>query len=211
MDIFPVILKAALAFGATNIDDIFLLALWFSEPSRSFARSSIVAGQYLGFSGLVGISLLGLLGSLVIPPAWIGLLGLLPIGIGLHRLHTALQERKSAGQQETELAQPVPVIDNPSRSVVWQVAAITFANGGDNIGIYTPLFASSGFPQVVIILAVFFVLVAVWCGLGYWLTQQQFVGDVLSRYSHRIVPFVLIGLGIIILLESKAYQLFIPR
>jgi cadmium resistance protein CadD (predicted permease) len=43
----------------------------------------------------------------------------------------------------------------------YKVAAITFANGGDNIGIYVPLFASSDFTGLIVILSVSFVLIGV--------------------------------------------------
>ena len=45
-----------------------------------------MAGQYLGIGLLVAINTLGALLSLVIPHYFIGLLGLVPITIGLIRL-----------------------------------------------------------------------------------------------------------------------------
>lgn len=210
-NLFSVVIASALAFAATNIDDIFLLALWFSQTDRPLPPASIVVGQYLGFASLVAVSMVGLFGSLVIPQTWIGLLGMLPLSIGIQKLFSACREKKMAGSgaAATEATLPFRKQNDRQRSAVWQVAGVTFANGGDNIGIYTPLFASSGFPQVLIILIVFFVLVAVWCALGYWFTREHVVGNILSQYSHQVVPFVLIGLGALILIESKSYQLFI--
>jgi len=41
------------------------------------------------------------------------------------------------------------------------VIAVTIANGGDNIGIYVPLFASSDAASLGVILVVFYLLLAV--------------------------------------------------
>ncbi len=55
-------------------------------------------------------------------------------------------------------------------SSVSRVAAAPFTNGADNIGIYTQLFASSGYKELLTILIVFFILLAVWRQAGYYLT-----------------------------------------
>jgi len=55
----------ASAFVATNIDDIFILMVFFS--SSNFHARSIVIGQYLGIDLLVAISALGSLIALVVP------------------------------------------------------------------------------------------------------------------------------------------------
>jgi cadmium resistance protein CadD (predicted permease) len=82
------------------------------------------------------------------------------------------------------------------------VAAVTVANGSDNIGIYVPLFASTTFESILIILCVFFLLLGVWCYTAYKLAHQPVIAQVLARYVNTLVPFVLIGLGIFIVLES---------
>jgi cadmium resistance protein CadD (predicted permease) len=77
------------AFVATNIDDIFLLMLFFSNTK--FPMWQVVIGQYLGIGLLVAISALGSLLALIVPQYIIGLLGLIPISIGIIKL---LQLRK---------------------------------------------------------------------------------------------------------------------
>jgi cadmium resistance protein CadD (predicted permease) len=88
------------------------------------------------------------------------------------------------------------------------VAAVTIANGGDNIGIYIPLFASSSLPQLAIILGVFFLLVGVWCFVAERLARQKAIAPGLTQYGDRIVPFVFIALGLYILVDSETYRLF---
>ncbi len=86
----------------------------------------------------------------------------------------------------------------------YSVAAITIANGSDNISIYMPLFASTGISSLLIIISVFLLLVGVWCYMTYKLTCQRDISNLLARYGNHFVPFVLIGLGVFIILDSAS-------
>lgn len=190
------------AFTATNIDDIVILMLFFAQINARFRRQDILVGQYLGFTALIIASLCGFFGSLIVPQRWIGLLGLIPIAIGLSRL---LNEEGDASEAGEETAPPEhSAIASFFSPQAYSVAAITIANGGDNIGIYVPLFASSDLPSLLVIIFVFFLLIAVWCYAADKLTQQPAIANVLTRYGNTLVPFVLIGLGVFIVLESSA-------
>ena len=74
-------------------------------------------------------------------------------------------------------------------------------NGADNIGIYTPLFAISDAPRVMVLVAVLYALLAGWCVAGYLIHRQRTVAYTLQRWGYWIVPVVLIALGIHILLD----------
>src|SRR5436189_6084961 len=81
--LFKAITVGILSFAATNIDDIFVLTLFFGQAGRRLRPWHIVAGQYLGLAALVAISLVGYLARMIVPPAAIGLLGVFPIIIGV--------------------------------------------------------------------------------------------------------------------------------
>lgn len=181
--------RAVVAFAATNIDDVFVLTLFFAQ--KNLKRWHVVAGQYLGLAGLITISLVGYFARLFIPQTWIGLLGLAPIAIGIKKL---IDWRREKDQ--------LPKV-KPSAASVLTVAAVTFANGGDNIGIYIPLFASSDLSALLITLITFGVLIGVWCAAGYYLGNHSAVKQSVDRYGHILVPFVLIGLGIYIIVSSR--------
>ena len=151
MQISTALSRAIVAFAATNLDDIFVLTFFFAQKNLQIWR--VVLGQYLGIAGLILVSLAGFFASLIIPYKWIGLLGLIPIGIGIRNL-IALKE---------EQAEKIGVKRVESSLTV---AAITFANGGDNIAIYTPLFASSTWATLTITLITFLVMIALWCVAG---------------------------------------------
>ncbi len=205
-------IAGATSFIATNIDDIVILMLFFAQVNATFRPKHIFIGQYLGFTVLVALSLPGFFGGLVVPREWIGLLGLIPIAIGIKQLLDH-QTNGTESQTVTEaLHYPEAAQSNRFGASLFapptvQVATITIANGGDNVGIYVPLFASSSLPGLSIILAVFFVMVSAWCFIAYQLTQHPMVAQVLTRRGSAIVPFVLIGLGLFILLDSETYRL----
>lgn len=195
------------AFCATNLDDILILLLFFTQVGTHFRRRQIVAGQYLGFAALVLASLPGFFGGLLLPRPWIGLLGLVPIFIGLSRLLNPEDEDNEENNEISTLAtQDAPSLGGFLSAQTYGVAAITFANGGDNIGIYMPLFASSSWGSLAIILGEFFLLVGVWCYAAYQLTKIQVIAENLTRYGNFVIPFVLIGLGILILIDSHTLE-----
>ena len=189
MNLIPIVGRAIVAFVATNIDDIFILTLFFAQ--RNLKRWHVVVGQYLGLAALVAISLSGYFARLIIPKTWIGLLGLAPIAIGLKQLFDWSQGKETDTDRQTHAAS------------VLSVSAVTFANGGDNIGIYVPLFANSDTQTLILTLITFAVLMAIWCGLGYYAGRHPAVERIVERYGHIIVPFVLIGLGVYIIVESR--------
>ncbi len=207
------IIAGITAFAATNIDDIVILMLFFAQVNTTFRRRHIVIGQYLGFTALIIASLPGFFGGLIVPRAWIGLLGLVPIGIGISRLvnrEDGAEDIQAVSGEFNRSRTSTPVgsiLASFLAPQTYNVAAVTFANGGDNIGIYIPLFASSDLASLGVILTVFFLLIGVWCYTAYRLARQPAIAHVLTRYGNAIVPFVLIGLGIFILIESGTYRL----
>lgn len=194
------------AFSATNIDDMVILTLFFSQVNATFRRWHIIAGQYLGFTALIVASIPGFFSGLIIPRPWMGLFGFLPIAIGIHCL--LKQQEETAEEVETEIKQSQhSLLSKFINLQTYSVAAVTFANGTDNISIYFPLFASSTRESLLIIIAVFFMLVGCLCYTAYKLTHHRAIADILTRYGHHFMPFILMGLGAMIVLESRTFTL----
>ncbi|MBD2339911.1 cadmium resistance transporter [Calothrix sp. FACHB-156] len=191
------------AFAATNLDDLVILTLLFSQANATFRHRHIVIGQYLGFCTLVIASLFGFLGGLILPSHWIGLLGLVPITIGFNRLINTDNDESSDIESGLKFSNS-SIFSSFLSPQAYSVAAITIANGSDNVGIYMPLFANSAISELLVIIAVFLLLVGVWCYVTYKLTCQSAIATLLTRYGNNFVPFVLIGLGVFIILDSAA-------
>jgi cadmium resistance protein CadD (predicted permease) len=94
---------AILAFGATTIDDLAVLLLFFSkhyvktkniyDPETAKAFRQIVIGQIIGFTLVVGISLgLGIGLREAVSDGYIDLIGFLPILIGTYKIYEILED-----------------------------------------------------------------------------------------------------------------------
>jgi cadmium resistance protein CadD (predicted permease) len=199
---------------ATTFDDNLYLTAFFGKVNRIFRPKHIILGEYVGFSVLVLASLPGYFGSLIIPDTWIGLLGFLPVFIGIAHLMSRDEEEDTV--QTVSVKLPSRAQFKHHNKSLWatirdpqtyRVSAVTIANGGNNIGIYVPLFASSNFPSLGIILFACYLTVGLWCFLSYHLTRNPLMAPVLTRYGRKICPFILIWLGLSILIENQTYQL----
>jgi len=68
------------------------------------------------------------------------------------------------------------------------------------------LFASATWESLLVVLLVFFAMVGVWCYAAYRLTCIPTIADNLTRYGNQLIPFVLIGLGVLILIDSHTLE-----
>jgi cadmium resistance protein CadD (predicted permease) len=186
---------AIVLFASTNVDDIFVLIGFFADPK--FRARDIVLGQYVGITALFGVSVTASLLSLVIPRAYVGLLGVVPILIGARKLFDLYRQR----DRTEESLEHHP--DTGGNGQTATVALVTIANGGDNIGIYTPSFAIRSACEIAAIALIFVVMTALWCFLAHAMVNHPKLGSPIRRYGHRVAPAVLIGLGVLILYQAR--------
>ncbi|MFM8577612.1 MAG: hypothetical protein ACKOCN_02240 [Planctomycetaceae bacterium] len=74
-------------FVTTNIDDVFLTMAFFADPG--LRPRAIVAGKYAGIVALVAASAAAAVCAIAVSADWIALMGIAPLGLGIHRLLTA--------------------------------------------------------------------------------------------------------------------------
>lgn len=191
LNIFILTITGIVAFVATNIDDLFVLILFFAN--RDYNNNQIIMGQYLGVSSLILISMLGYFFKFIIPMSFIGLLGIFPILIGIKSLIDLRNENEINGLDRNIKSK---------KSSIFTVALISFINGGDNIGVYIPLFATLGISQSLIIVIVFLIMIMIWCLISYYLTNHKIIGDKIRDYGHMVFPFVLVALGMYIVISN---------
>jgi cadmium resistance protein CadD (predicted permease) len=196
-----IVAGAAGLFAVTNVDDIVVLSLFFGRSAdRHGAARRIVAGQYIGFTALLALTLAAAYGATFLPVSAIAYLGFLPLALGLRAAWQAWKDRRDGGGGgQREEGQ-----DGPK---ALQVAAVTFANGSDNIGVYLPVFARSGAAGIAVYAAVFLVLVGAWCFAGWFFATRPAVAGVIGRWGHILHPVVLIALGLFILVQGGAFGL----
>ncbi|NVN00408.1 cadmium resistance transporter [Arthrobacter sp. SDTb3-6] len=198
MDVIGTLLTAAGAFAATNLDALVVLAILFlSHRAAEVPKTwKIWAGQYLGLGAIVAVSILAALGLAAVPLQWVGLLGLVPVTLGVRGLvRIAQADTGRAPAAAASLA---------------SVAAMTLANGGDNVAVYVPLFRGMDEQSGLLTVVAFAALVAVWCTAASWLTTHPKVIDALGRWGHWAVPVLYMAVGAAIMARSGVFSLLMP-
>jgi cadmium resistance protein CadD (predicted permease) len=199
MDLLTPILQAIGLFLATNIDDIIVVSLFFARGAGVRGTTAKIAGgQYLGFGAILAVSVLVSLGAATfLPEDAIPYFGLIPLALGLYAAWKAWRGEADADEESTA-----------GKAIsAWTVAGVTFANGGDNIGVYVPVFLTVGTVAIVAYSIVFLILVAALVLLAKFVATRKPIARVLKRWEHVLFPVVLIGLGVVILLEGGAFGL----
>lgn len=186
---------AVLSFVSTNIDDIFVLMILYAQVLDSKGVIQIIAGQYFGIGCLCALGTLGALGTQIILPQYVGLLGFLPLLLGI-RSWRDCRCRQDKSETETQ---------NKTQINFFSVTLLTIANGADNIGVYVPLFSGYTHADFMITLSVFAVMIALWCYLGFRLASYPYIKKKITHYQHILVPLVLIALGISILAKNYLF------
>lgn len=194
------LLSAIGLFLATNIDDIIVLSLFFARGAgQKGTTARILVGQYLGFVGILGAAVLVTLGAeAFLPEQAIPHFGLIPLLLGLWAAWQVWRGDDNDDDDGKVAGKKVGILT---------VAGVTFANGGDNIGVYVPVFLNVGTATVITYCVVFLVLVAVLVLLAKFVATRPPIAEVLERWEHVLFPIVLSGLGIFILVGGGAFGL----
>lgn len=185
-------------FAVTNIDDLVVVAIFFGQAlTVPGAWRRVVIGQYAAFAIILAGALVVAAGAGLLPDHLLAYLGLIPLILGLKAAWQAWRTRSSDEIKDEGAALGAPTIAS--------VVAVTFANGGDNIGVYGPVFAHLGWLGTAVFCIVFLVLVGVWCYIGYRLARRPVVARAIAKWGHVIMPVTLIAIGLIILIAGGAF------
>jgi cadmium resistance protein CadD (predicted permease) len=193
IDPVTTLFSAVGVFAGTNVDDLIVLTVLFlsARAGKSPRSWQIWAGQYTGIAVLVVLSVVAALGLAIVPNDWVGLLGLVPFGLGVKGLVAAIRARHDGEDAGPRIA-----------TGIVSIAGVTISNGADNISVYTPMFRTIGPPATVATIAVFAAGVALWCATGSWLGSHKKVIDIVERYGQWIVPGVFMVIGATIVAGS---------
>lgn len=187
-------------YVSSSIDNLIVLTVIFGSTAKK-DRWSVYWGDLLGATILVGLCLAFATALGFIPQAWLlGFLGLIPIYLGVREL--------VAGASDDE----AEVIDEmkKKRHVLLNVALITVTTcGADNVGIYVPLFTQTSVQRLGPLLVGLFVMLTIFCWLGYRLATMPHLTNVLRRYGSYITAVVYIVLGCAVMWESGTIAHFL--
>lgn len=183
------IFTSVVAYVSTNIDDIFVIMILLAQADKR-TKGKLIAGHFLGVGLITVASMLGALGLQNLPLKYVGILGLVPIGLGIKAW---LDHKKGADDDDAPEVQSVSLLS---------MAMITLGNGADNIGVYIPLFTGFSGTERIGAVIVFAVMTALWVFLANTLAEFPKVKSVIEKYKTIAIPVVFIALGVFIILDS---------
>ena len=180
----------------TSVEDLVVLTtLFLSSRATGLPRPwKIVTGWYTGIACLVTVSGAAALGFILVPEKWVGLLGLIPLSIGINKLIKTIRSRRDDVKIEQAMAARVA-----------SIAVLAISNGGDNVSVYVPVFRAVGLSRSAVMVAVFAVCVAAWCGIAALLGSHKKLVEIIQRYGHWVVPLVYMTIGLLIISDTGLF------
>ena len=179
------IFTSVIAYISTNIDDIFVIMILLSQVQGA-AKRKLIAGHFLGVELITVISMLGAFGLQNLPLKYVGLLGLVPIGLGIKACFDHDDDDETSAKGAGLLG----------------MAMITLGNGADNVGVYIPLFTGFSTAERIWAVAVFTLMTAAWVWFANSLAEFPRVKAVIEKYKNIAIPVVFIALGMFLILDS---------
>src|SRR6202453_1609648 len=170
----------------------------------------IAAGQVIGCAILVAVAAAAAALLYEFSAAVVGLLGLVPLAIGLRGL-AALVRRPHDGEDEQTPGRgrrrPLRAEQRAVGRSLTAAALITISAGGDNLAVYIPLFRVGGATNVGAILGVFVVgeVLVTWLVLAGG--RHPKARAVMLRLGHWAVPVLLCCIGVLVMVEAGTFSL----
>lgn len=183
------------SFIATNIDNLLILVVL--QGANVGRRSAVLLGFVISTIAVMCASAVGLaLGSLV-GPGLIGYLGIVPLLLGCHLLYQAW---RSVEHDSPEISDA----ERRGEQGIWfSTFILMFSNSGDSIAVFLPLLAESGRAALLVIVCVYLLSALSWAALSYLISGQRELAARIEKRAEKIIPWMMIGIGIYILMDSS--------
>jgi cadmium resistance protein CadD (predicted permease) len=198
---------AVAAFVGTNVDNCLVtMAMVAGAPPERAHR--IAAGQVLGFALLVAVAAGAAAVLFEFSAAAVGLLGLVPLAIGVRGLVGLRRQRVAAklGEAGGGRHRWRPADRRVGRSLI-AAALVTIAAGGDNLAAYIPLFrvgGASNFASIAIVFVIGEVAVTALILAG---GRHPTARDQMTRLGTVAVPVLLCVVGVLVLVQAGTFSL----
>ncbi len=177
---------AASAYAATNMDNLLLLVGLLARYRKHTA--SVIAGFFACTLLLVIVGLLIGKAANVVPVQYLGLLGFVPIAIGVIEL---IQLRR--GNAKVTEANEETV--DGSKKVFMTTLSSQLGNGTDTVIVFSILFIDSAPSADILAILTFAAMAFIFVGFGIYAVRHPALSDRIDRHAHRIMPFILIFVG----------------
>ena len=195
LELGGLMLLVAGSFAATNVDNLILLVvLMGAEPSR---RVSVVLGFLSAAACVLVIATLGALVGTGLDPALLGYFGLVPLGFGIVLLYRRL---RGARPEETAAGEARAVARYGAGGL--STFLLMFSNSGDSLAIFFPLLAESDLQSLLWEIGLFVTMALLWAALAWRIADQPGIALRMERIGENLVPWIMMGAGIYILMNT---------
>jgi len=196
---------AAAAFVGTNIDNCLVtMAMVAGAPLERSHR--IAVGQLVGFALLVAAAAAAAALLYEFSPAVVGLLGLVPLAIGVRGLVGLRSARRSGAAAAAPLRRPRASDRAVGRSLT-AAALVTIGAGGDNLAAYIPLFRVGGTSNLAAITVVFVIGEVAVTALVLAGGRHPRARATMTRLGAVAVPVLLCCIGVLVMVEAGTFSL----
>jgi len=193
-DAVLLILVVFVAFLATNLDNLALLiGLSVRYPDR---RDHVAIGYLAAMLVVGGIAAAIGKAADAVPVHYLGLLGIVPVAIGLKGLFELFKGAESPGKSRA----------NGDGSVIALTLATQLGNGTDTVLTFSVLVADANDKADILIGAAFACMVAMFAISANVVTRHASLLHQVEHYSRRVMPFVLIAVGLFVLSNTGMDQ-----
>lgn len=196
---FETLLTALTSYIGTTSDYFVVLLLLFAQFRTQQQRQAIILGAYIGNACLVILAVAVALLLKRVPEPWLlGLLGLIPIGMGLQKFFSSADEGEEVAEKLAQLDQ---------RKVIVTVVGLTAVTcGADNLALYIPYFTMANFTYLPAILLIFIVVLTVVIFVAKKFTDFAPIHRLMTKYGDWVQLIIYIVLGTYVLFDAGTVQ-----
>ena len=192
-NMIAIIPVAAAAYVATNLDNFILLVALLARYRKHMAN--VIAGFFASTLILVLVGMWIGKAANIVPVEYLGLLGFVPISIGVIELIQLRRGNTDATEAKEESA-------DGAQKVFTTTLGTQLGNGADTVVIFGVLFIDS-MPAADILAAITFAAMAfILVCVGVYAVRHPALCEWIDRYAHRAMPFILIIVGVYVIANT---------
>ena len=176
------------------MDNLLILVILLGANVKR--RSAVLLGFICSSIAVICISALGVAVGSILGAGLIGYLGILPLLLGIHMLYQSWM-----GHHADDDTSDTP--SNSTEPKIWlSTFVLMFSNSGDSIAVFLPLLAETSRAGILIIVCGYLTMAVLWAGLSYFISGQRELAQRIEHRAEKIVPWIMIGVGIYILMDT---------
>jgi cadmium resistance protein CadD (predicted permease) len=194
IEIWGLLLLVGSSFVATNLDNLVLLVVMLGANEQS--RAAVILGFLASAICVLCLSAIGAVIGANLDPGLIGYMGLAPLLMGVYLLYKIFRGDKP-GHASKDDSSP-----GGQASGLLGSFLLMSSNSGDSVAIFFPLLAESGRDALLWIVSAFLLCALLWSALAWRIADQPRIARRIEQVGEKLVPWIMIGMGVYILLDT---------